>query len=139
MRTDTIEWKSFKTELPDMFDYMHDGTSFRTFPILLQLNYHWVEETYIVVGYLLCHGGYWSAEGIPNHDEIPLDSLVAWAYMPDGLDREDSDYIWECDGFRITSDHLNKLRLDTEHGFSPDKFKRLCDRIQMENYETGIW
>ena len=112
MAVDTVEWRSFRRERPKLIQYGRDGENrFRTFPILLQLNYHWVEETFIVLGYLMNNGGYWRAEAIPGDNEIPLDALVAWAYPPEGMDEDDGDYIWEFEDFAVTHEHLNSLKV----------------------------
>lgn len=108
-----INWKSFKRELPPMFQpsyrNAYRANAYRSMPILLQLNYHWVEETFVVVGMIRKLFGAWEAVSVPSGESIPLSALVAWAEVPDGLDSDDDDYIYDSDDIHITGDSLEKL------------------------------
>ena len=118
--SEQIEFHSIKKCLPKMFKCCKGR--YRTLPILLQLNYHWWEETHIVLGYLNREHSsfrpgnyYWYAESAPGWESIPLESIIAWAYLPEGLGDDNPDYIWEWEREKILKDDdLERLWMERE-------------------------
>ena len=77
----SFRWESITHKIPPMHKCVGKGW-WRTYPVFVMLNYHCYEETEIVIAIFRRQCDHWNLQSLDGV-ELPLDSVVAWAEIPD--------------------------------------------------------